>query len=78
MENHLTEVSVAMLTKVRIWSVVIRVVEFSRGGIKLVLSSAPVAQLGRVPDDLDCLVVGSIPGRDLCERNTFGRAQKTQ
>ena len=25
-----------------------------------------------------CLVVGSIPGRNLGERNTFGGAQKTQ
>ena len=25
-----------------------------------------------------CLAVGLIPGRNLCERNTFGGAQKTE
>ena len=38
-----------------------------------------MAQLGRAPmieSDAVCLVVGSIPGCDLCERNTFGGVQQ--
>ena len=37
------------------------------------MSSALVAQLGRVPDNLECC---SAPCHDLCERNTFGGLQK--
>ena len=46
--------------------------------MKINWSSALVGQLGRAPDDAVHLVMGSIPGHDLCERNTFGGAQKTE
>ena len=39
-----------------------------------------MAQLGRaqtVESDAVCLVVGSIPGRDPCERNTFDGVQQS-
>ena len=38
-------------------------------------------QLGRAPNNLETAVrldVGFIPGHNLCERNTFNGAQKTQ
>ena len=44
------------------------------------MNSALVAQLGRarptIESDAVCLVVGLKPGRDLCERNTFGGVQQ--